>query len=323
MENFHQLLRLTSLTGTDQFNKRTGKTCRIRVGEQLKYDLRLGFPAITTKKFAFKSMVAELLGFFRGYDNAADFRALGTTIWDKNANETQGWLDNPYRNGTDDLGRIYGKQWTDWKDRRVINLHSTGSLVELDRLTDMGFDILAQDNVRGVMVMERSINQLENALATLLTDPSDRRIIIGGWNPAELDQMALPPCHVDYRFVALENPRVLHLVMTIRSWDLFLGAPFNIAETALFLSVMARLADFEPGTITIQAANAHLYDNHFEQVREQLDRDHLKSPSLFLSSRIKPVSLSEVKGAFERIEPTDIALREYESHAPIKADMAA
>ena len=140
--------------------------------------------------------------------------------------------------------------------------------------------------------------------------------------------MALPPCHMDYRFVAFDGatpnaPKVLHVVMTIRSWDLFLGAPFNIASTSLFLALMARLAGMVAGTVTIQATNAHVYEDHYEQVREQLGREHLPQPTLTLSERIKPVLVADVGGVFARIAPSDIALEGYQSHAAIKAPMAA
>lgn len=111
MKNYHELLKTTLETGVDQLNTRTKKLCRVLVGYQLQYNMTEGFPAITTKKLAFNNMKGELLGFFRGYDNAADFRALGCGIWDQNANETEAWLANPYRKGTDDLGRIYGNGW--------------------------------------------------------------------------------------------------------------------------------------------------------------------------------------------------------------------
>lgn len=328
MQNYHGLLQYVLDHGQDQFNTRTGKVCRALVGVQLQYDLAEGFPAITTKKLAFNNMKGELLGFFRGYTNAADFRAVGCTVWNDNANKTAAWLGNPARKGEDDLGPIYGKQWTAWVDRRIVS-----SRVERDRLCAEGYQVrMCATNADGLKpveyLMERNINQLENALRKLITDPSDRRIIVSGWNVAELDQMALPPCHMDYRFVAFdgptcESPKVLHVVMTIRSWDLFLGAPFNIASTSLFLSIMAALAGMEPGTVTIQATNAHLYEDHYDQVREQLSRAHLPAPKLCLSERIKPVSLDEVPGVFTRINPQDIQLDGYQSHAAIKAPMAA
>lgn len=319
MKNYHNLLQTTLEQGVDQFNARTNKLCRVLVGYQLQYDMVEGFPAITTKKLAFNNMKGELLGFFRGYDNAADFRALGCSIWDQNANETQAWLSNPNRKGQDDLGRIYGKQWTDWKDRREVSSH-----IDYDRLYAQGYRAVMRDKEAGLTLMARSINQLENALRTIITNPSDRRTIVSGWNPAEFDLMALPPCHMDYRFVAFEDSKTLHVVMTIRSWDLFLGAPFNIASTSLFLAVMARLAGYTPGTVTIQATNAHLYEDHFDQVKEILTRDHFDAPQLVLSDSIRRIeALDEILGVFTRIEPSDISLVGYQSHSAIKAPMAA
>lgn len=324
MKNYHNLLARVMEHGQDQYNTRTGKICRAVVGEQLTYNLADGFPAVTTKKLAFKAMKGEMLGFFRGYDNAADFRALGCAVWDDNANKTQAWLDNPYRNGTQDyLGRIYGKQWTDWRTYREV---PSSDSEQGDRLFEEGYRLVSDDGK--VSVFRKSTNQLENALRKLLTDPSDRRIIVSGWNVGELDMMALPPCHMDYRFVAFDGPtpaarKVLHVVMTIRSWDLFLGAPFNIGNTSLFLAVMARLAGMDAGTATIQATNAHIYEDHYDAVREQLTRDHFEAPKLVISDRIRQVSLSEIGGAFSRIEPDDITLDGYQSHSAIKAPMAA
>lgn len=319
MQNYHNLLQATLEQGVDQFNSRTNKLCRVLVGYQLQYDMTDGFPAITTKKLAFNNMKGELLGFFRGYDNAADFRALGCTVWDQNANETQAWLNNPHRKGQDDLGRIYGKQWTDWKDRRIAT-----TAQERDAFHASGYTQKLHDPAQPAWLMERGINQLENALRTIIANPSDRRTIVSGWNPAEFDQMALPPCHMDYRFVAFEDTKTLHVVMTIRSWDLFLGAPFNIASTSLFLAIMARLAAYTPGTVTIQATNAHLYGDHFDQVKEILTREHFEAPQLVLSDSIKRIeSPDEIAGAFTRIAPDAISLVGYQSHSAIKAPMAA
>lgn len=319
MEKYHDLLQDALTNGIKQENRRTNRVCSVLVGQSISFDVREGFPAVTSKKLAFKNAKGELLGFFNGVDNAADFRALGCGVWDQNANETKAWLENPARKGHDDLGRIYSKQWVDWKDRRIAQ-----SAIERDAMLAKGYEIEVADEVNHKYAMVRSINQLEKVLTQLLTDCTDRRMIISAWNPAELDLMALPPCHMDYRFVAFEDSKELHLVMTIRSWDLFLGAPFNICNTALLLEIMARLSGFTAATITIQATNAHIYwDDHKEQVKEQLSRDHKALPTLHLSGNIKKVSLDEVKGAFTRIKVEDIELIGYESHASIKAPMAA
>lgn len=297
---------------------RTGIGTFADVGHLLKFDLRDGFPAVTTKKLMFDAAKGELLGFWRGYDNAADFRALGCNIWNANANETPAWLENRHRKGTDDLGRIYGVQWTKWRDTR----HTRDS-AEAARLAAAGYEEIAFDSTRNVWVFEKAINQVEKALETLLADPYNRRIIVSGWRVDELDKAALPCCHVAYQWVALPDG-TLHMTMWQRSADTLLGIPFNIATCAVFLEVMARLAGLKPAGLTIFLTDAHLYENHVEQVSLQLSREVKASPRLVLSDRIKPITdLKDVKGAFEKIEPSDIYLEGYEHHAAIKAPMAA
>lgn len=297
---------------------RTGVGTYTSPGHMLKFDLRDGFPALTTKKLAFKSGRGELLGFFRGYDNAADFRALGCKFWDQNANETPSWLSNPNRKGTDDLGRIYGVQWTKFRDTRVARTSR-----EKEELLANGYYLLADDKERGVAVVEREINQLEETLRTLLTNPNDRRMLITAWRPDEFDQMSLPPCHVSYNYVCLPD-NTLHLCMYMRSSDLLLGVPVNIATTSMMLAVMARLSGKTAATVTVFMADTHLYENHVEQALEQVQRTPYAPAKLVLSDNIKPITdLSQIKGAFERIEPEDIELVDYVSHAALKAPMAA
>lgn len=297
---------------------RTGVGATGNVGNMLKADLRDGFPAPTTKKLAFKAVRGELLGFLRGHDNAAQFRALGCSIWDQNANENAAWLANPYRKGHDDLGRIYGVQWTRWRDTRVVHTQPQAS-----RLSQADYKLLAHDISRGVYIMEREINQLEECLRTLMTNPYDRRVRLTAWRPDEFDQMALPPCHIDYQFMALPD-NTLHITMGMRSVDVFLGLPFNLASTAMLLHIMARLCGREAATMSVFLGDTHIYENHLDAVNEQLAREPLKSTAkLVLSEDIKPiVDLSEISGAFARIEPDHITLENYESMGAIKAPMA-
>jgi thymidylate synthase len=318
MKNYHDMLLKIMESPLEDLNQRTGKMCRLIVGHQLQYDMREGFPALTTRKIPFKNAVGELCGFWRGCDSAAQFRELGCHFWDQNANETAAWLANPHRIGKHDyLGRVYGKQWTDWADRRVVE-----SQAECDGLLARGYACRMHDEKQHLWLMERSINQLEDAVRTIMTNPSDRRIIITGWRPDEFDMMALPPCHMDYRFVPLQREKVLNVVMTIRSWDVFLGA--NIVLTALFLETMARLTGYIAGTVTIQATNAHIYEDHFEQVKELLTREHFPMPRLHISDNVKQLaSINEIPGVFSRIEPSDFSMIGYQSHGIIKAPMAA
>lgn len=324
MQNYLDLIYRAKEFGVAQFNKRTGRTCYVLVGEQISFDVRDNYlPALASRQIAIKGATAELLGFFKGYTNAADFRALGCQFWNQNANETKAWLDNPYRKGTDDVGRVYGKQWTDWKDRRIAE-----SSEERDRLLAKGYRLRLVDGLMDgpgtEYLLERSINQLEESLKTIITDPTDRRIIVSGWRPDEFDQMALPPCHMDYRFTPIEETGELHVTMTMRSTDLYLGLPANIVTTSLFLMFMSRLSGMSPGTVTIQMTNAHLYDNHIEQTQKLLERPMPKSEArVILSDNImRQTDPAKVAGVFASIQMSDVKIEGYAPLDPLPAPMA-
>jgi len=222
-------------------NQRTGKGCLTSYGHMMKFDMNDGFPLLTTKKVLFKPLAAELIGFLRAYDNARDFRNLGCNIWDANANETIGWLENPNRRGHDDLGRIYGVQARKWRD----------SFGEIDQL-------------------KRSINKIKNR-------SDDRGLIVTHWNPAELDEMALRPCHLLYQF-GIVNDR-LDLCMYQRSADIPLGVPFNIASYALMLHIVAKYTGLKAGIFTHFIANAHVYEDQIDILNNiQLQRQSAGSP---------------------------------------------
>lgn len=311
----HDLLAYLLESGQYKPN-RTGDSTYASVGHMLKYDLELGFPAPTAKKLAFESMKGETLGFFRGYESAADFRALNCKIWDQNANETPSWLANPNRKGPDDLGRTYPAQWKSWRDTKVARSAEGAS-----KFAAAGYELIAHDSGRNTWVFERFINQLEDALRTLVTDPFSRRILITGWRPDEIEMQCLPPCHVIYSFTVMPD-KTLHTTMWMRSFDSFLA--FNIPTLALITHIMARLSGYRAGTATMFVADAHLYENHITQAKEQLSRSQFDLPKLWLSENIKKIeSLADIKGAFERIQPEDIKLEGYQSHAAIKAPMSA
>lgn len=290
MKQLLNLYREVLSQGTLQAN-RTGVKAITTTGAMMKFDMADGFPAVTTKKLAFKQLKGELLGFLRAYDNAGDFRSLGCTIWDQNANEHQGWLNNPHRKGHDDLGRVYGVQWRYWK--------TEGG----------GF-----------------VDQVAIALQTIMNDPTNRRIIINAWRPDEFHLMALPPCHVLYEFTVNVEKNQLNLVMFQRSADCFLGVPFNIASASLMLCLFARLTGTEPGTFTHFLADTHIYENHIDQVDEQLTRTPYPPPQLWLDDAIQPLAKdateADIDVALRAIQPDHIKLFGYESHDSIKAPMA-
>lgn len=316
MQSYHDLMQRILADGVRRPN-RTGIDTLMVPAATLSFDLREGFPAVTTKKLAFEACKGELLGFFRGYQNAAQFRALNCRIWDANANETPAWLANPHRKGQDDLGRIYGAQWTAWNDTRVVGA------AEAAVLREEGFEEIAFDPLRGLHVMYRTLNQLELALRKCRFEPNDRRIVISAWRPDEFDRMALPPCHVLAQFLPNPADGTLHLTMYQRSCDVFLGIPFNIASYALLLSVMGRLAGLTPATLTMFLGDVHIYVNHLDQVREQLRRTPYPTPTLAIADRVRRIDTHEdIPGAFARIEPADLQLVNYRSWPALKAPMA-
>lgn len=272
MQQYLDLLQYVVDHGDERID-RTGVGTSATFGLQAKYDLRHGFPAITTKKLAFKAVKAELLWFLTGSSDVAELQKMGCHIWDANA-EADYW--KPKARFPGDLGRVYGVQWRSWQK-------PDGTTV--DQLTD---------------VIER-----------IKKNPYDRRLIVTAWNPGELDQMALPPCHMFFQFF-VENGH-LHLQMYQRSSDMFLGVPFNIASYALLLAMVAQVTGLKPGIFTHTSGDTHIYLNHFEQVKTQLSRKPYPLPTLWLNP--------EIKSLYD-FTMDDIKLENYQSHPGIKAEMA-
>lgn len=315
MQQFHDLLSNILETGKRRPN-RTGTDTLFVHGQALRFDMADGYPAITTKQLFFKAAKGELFGFFRGYTSAAQFREIGCKVWDGNANETKSWLNNPFRTGQDDLGRIYSAQWTDWRDWRSVT-----SQEEADELSKKGYDLLAFDPVKRTWVFRRGMNQLEIALKQIMTDPTNRRILITGWRPDEFDQMSLPPCHVDYQFIVDVEEKTLNMCFFQRSFDTALA--FNISLGALFLHIMAKLSGYKAGVMTQFIGDAHVYVNHIEGVREMLSREHFEQPDIDLSGIPTLNSVDEIPGIFEKLDPDTVKLVNYKHHPAIRLAMAA
>ncbi|KVP98237.1 hypothetical protein WJ96_06860 [Burkholderia ubonensis] len=316
MQQFHDMLANITENGSHKGN-RTGVGTTFLPNQVLTFDLADGFPAITTKKLAFKSAVGELVGFFRGFHSAAQFREIGCPVWTQNANETQSWLASPYRKGEDDCGRIYGAQFTDWRDWKEVH-----SQEHADALMAKGYTLLAHDPGRNAWILRRGINQLEQCLHTLITNPNDRRMVVTGWRPDEFEEMALPPCHMTYNLACDTAKKELHLMVHMRSFDTFLA--FNIALGALWLSIYAKMAGYTPRGFALAVTDAHIYRFHRDQVQTLLSREHYPQPTLELGPSIEVIqSVDQIKGAFARIQMEDIRLVGYEHHPAIKAPMAA
>lgn len=284
---------------------RTGVGTLSLFGKQLRCDLKEGFPALTTKKLAWKAVVGELLWFLEG---SSDERRLaeithgtregGSTIWTPNA-QAPYWKPKAKFDG--DLGRIYGVQWRKWKSAIVKN-HS-------DTLSHPS----GGTTLFGAKVLINEVDQIQKIIDTIKTDPTDRRMVLSAFNVGELDAMALPPCHMFAQFYVSQQTNSLSCQVYMRSVDLFLGLPFNIASYALLTHMIAHVTNLNVGELVMTLGDTHIYSNHINQVKEQLCRQPLRLPTLSLNQQIKDI---------DSFSMSDIELRNYESHGPIKAPMA-
>ena len=322
MQQYQQLIETVLAEGSWQDN-RTGIRTLSVPGAMMRFDLSKGFPAVTTKKLAFKAVVGELCAFLRASRSAADFRALGCKVWDQNANENRQWLDNPFRAGLDDLGPVYGVQWREWPAFKVLDAAATA---QIDAARRNGFTVVAplvEDGVDKILLY-KAVDQLRECLDTIVNNPGSRRILFHGWNPAVLDEVALPACHLLYQFIPNATTKELSLCLYVRSNDIGLGTPFNIAEAAVLLSLVARLTGYTPRWFSYFVGDAHIYENHMDMVQEQLKREPFPLPQLVIADRVPAFAET---GRYEpewleKIEPADFSLEGYQHHAPITAPMA-
>ena len=322
MKQYLDLVQAILDTGAWQVN-RTGIRTLSMPGAALRFDLQQGFPAVTTKRLAFKSAIGELVGFLRAERSAAAFRALGCKVWDQNANENAQWLANPYREGPDDLGPVYGVQWRQWPAYKLLDADRQAQLA--DALA-RGYAKVGEvtENGRPKVLLYKAVDQLRLCLDTIVNNPADRRILFHGWNWAQTEEMALPPCHLLYQFLPNAGTRELSMCLYIRSNDVGLGTPFNLAEAGALMHLVGRLTGYKPRWLSYFIGDAHIYENHLDMLREQLTREPYPAPRLALSDRIPDHA---VTGKYEpqwleRVEPGDFSLVDYQHHAPLTAPMA-
>jgi thymidylate synthase len=274
MRQYLDVLKEIFERGTDRPN-RTGISARTLFGKTMRFRMADGFPIVTAKRMPFNFIKAELLWFLSASDNVNKLRELDSRarIWDANA-EAPYW--KPKARFPGDVGRIYGVQWRKWR----------------------GPD-------------GREIDQLKNAIELIKKEPDSRRIVVTTWNPAELNEMALPTCHMIYQFFAADGK--LSLAMYQRSCDMFLGVPFNIASYSLLLCMVAQVTDLEADEFIHFLGDAHIYHNHFDQVKKLLSRNPLPLPKLWLNPAITDI---------DAFTMADIKLIGYKSHPAIPAPMA-
>lgn len=309
---YHNFMQYVLERGTEK-GDRTGTGTRSVFGQQMRFNLADGFPLLTTKRTSFKLIATELIWFLRGDTNIKYLLKHNNNIWNewafKRYVESDAYtgpdmtdfgrrsLTDPYfkaeydtqmslykqriLNDDDfaadfgDLGNVYGKQWRDWQ-------------------TPDG----------------ESIDQIKNLIDGIKNNPDSRRHIVSAWNPSEIESMALPPCHTLFQFYVADGKLSLQLYQ--RSADIFLGVPFNIASYSLLLQLIARECDLDVGEFVHTVGDAHIYNNHFDAVREQLSRTSYAPPTVRINSD---------KSLFE-LEYEDFELVDYESHGPIKAPIA-
>lgn len=279
------------LENGDERPERTGVGTRSLFGMQMRFDLRNSLPLLTTKRIMIPAITSELLWFIEG---SGDERRLAElrwgkpreeitskrTIWTDNA-EAGYWADKAKFDG--DLGRVYGVQWRKWQSPKEVDGKVTTSTVD----------------------------QLANLIEGIKTNPYDRRHILSAWNPGELDQMALPPCHVMSQFYVSNGELSCQLYQ--RSADMFLGVPFNIASYAIFTYMIAQVCGLKPGDFVHTIGDAHIYSNHIEAVETQLAREPLGFPILEMNPNVKNI---------DDFRMEDFEINDYNYHEPIKAKMA-
>nr|WP_313977065.1 thymidylate synthase [uncultured Prevotella sp.] len=239
MQQYLNLLNRILAEGT-QKGDRTGTGTLSIFGHQMRFDLRDGFPLLTTKKLHLKSIIYELLWFLRGDTNVRYLQEHGVRIWNE-------WADE---NG--ELGPVYGHQWRSWPDYKG-----------------------------------GTIDQIKNVVDMIKHNPDSRRMMVTAWNPAEVDDMALPPCHCLFQFYVADGRLSLQLYQ--RSADSFLGVPFNIASYALLLQMIAQVTGLEAGEFIHTTGDTHLYLNHLEQAKLQLTREPRTLPKMKINPDVKDI----------------------------------
>ncbi len=266
---------------------RTGTGTISTFGYQMRFDLSKGFPLVTTKKTHLKAIISELLWFIEG---STDERRLAEihhgdirdnligkkTVWTANADFQGKNLGYVNTDTIKELGPVYGSQWRSW----------------------LGSDGVEHD-------------QLASVIEQIKTNPDSRRIILNAWNTAEIEKMALPPCHTFFQFYVADGKLSCQLYQ--RSADVFLGVPFNIASYALLTMMIAQICDLELGDFVHTFGDVHIYSNHIEQVKLQLSREPLELPTMKINKNVKDIN---------DFKMSDFELQNYISHDPIKAQMA-
>jgi len=246
-KQYQGILRKLVLYGKEK-GDRTGTGTLSYFGDQIRHNMEDGFPLLTTKKMAIKTMMTELKWFLKGRTDIQYLRDNNCKIWDGDY-EKSGRTDG-------ELGPIYGKQWRNWTSQKFDVAKGNGYLLEID--------------------------QIAKLIVDLKKNPDSRRLMVSAWNVGELDEMTLPPCH--YGFQCYVSEGKLSLMWNQRSVDTFLGLPFNIASYATLLLLLCEETGLKPGELIGNLGDVHLYKNHIQQAKEQIVREPYKLPTIELSN---------------------------------------
>ena len=326
---------------------RTGTGTISVFGRQIRHKMNEGFPLLTTKKMAWKTMVTELLWFLRGETNIRYLVENGCHIWDGDAfknyvnaykgnfpMDMQEFIEtiktnNEFAKKWGELGPIYGRQWRSWGD--------------------------GEEYIDGInYVRYKPVDQIQTLIDDLKTNPDSRRLMVNAWNVGDLNQMVLPPCHYGFQVYTrelsdserdkiywdrkgIENPmlpalrkdidneniptRAISLMWNQRSVDTFLGLPFNIASYGLLLEILGKIVNMVPDELICNLGDVHLYKNHIEQAKEQISRDWFELPTVKIPKTDAFWKNFDVT-LFGHLDPSDFVIENYQSHPPIKAPLS-
>jgi thymidylate synthase len=333
-KQYQELLQTILDYGVEK-KDRTGTGTKSIFGYTIRHNMQDGFPVLTTKKMAWKTMVTELLWFLRGDTNIKFLVENGCHIWDGDAfknfmNTSEGdpdliWNQEQFINKikTDDefarqwgeLGPIYGKQWRHWT-------------VSINDELDPNRKIPGGYRYSNGEYTETYIDQIQNLINDLKTNPDSRRLMVNAWNVGELNQMVLPPCHYGFQVYTrpttreekIVNPgkyRAISLMWNQRSVDTFLGLPFNIASYGLLLTILAKEVNMVPDQLIGNLGDTHLYLNHIEQAKEQIGREPFELPTLNQFP-----TYTGTRPSIESYVVSDFTLKDYQSHPSIKAPLS-
>lgn len=322
MKQYLDILENCLTNGTPSDNRTGIKTIRIPWGASFEHNMADGFPLITTKKMGLKNIATELEFFIRGYTDKKWLQDHGCHIWDEWSNPTK-WtplyeqanrivgtnaglftegtsekLQNLFMESVRDLGPIYGWQWRHWGAKYKWTPNNPARN-------------WTQDEEKGAC--PEPIDQIQKVIDSAKKDPTNRRLIVNAWNPTDMYQMALPPCHIMHQILIHDGK--LNLIWTQRSCDMFLGIPYNIASYALLLLLYAKELGYKPGVLRGELHDVHIYENHIPQVKEQLSREPKKLPTVEIPD-------NNWKGMLNWAAKDGFALKDYICHERLRGDVA-